>query len=465
MRPGRRVFLYGALGALGGLLTYTLSLPLFPHKTLAEMLGPASSNPADLEKLLTQVQNLPPLTTLGTPYGNLAYFLLGGFVTSFLVLFLRFERQGLLKALLFAALSFVAGGFVTRWADAFSDTLLVYMPGGRYLGVLPWGFLVGGTISLVIWIFQGPTLPRFKRALIAGLSAGVVSFCVRLLVAPMIAISSVATIFKGGMPDANSLMQLDMWEAAKPDFLANYVIMSAAIGVCFAFIEARLRRASIRWEVGRKEGKEWELGLHPIVIGASERATIRLPEDGSIAPEHAVLGVYGVNYAVQPQPGHAIFVNGYLAPAAYLRHGDVITVGSYNLRFLEANMPKLRPIAAPIPMAVTERTTPPPVPVSAPVAPALPSIQAWVEHIDGRTTTIGIGETIVGRNADLPIVIATTAASRQHAVFVNDGKSVLLRDLGSTNGTFVAGQRITEVVLNSGDLIDIGGTGLVFRMK
>jgi len=43
------------------------------------------------------------------------------------------------------------------------------------------------------------------------------------------------------------------------------------------------------------------------------------------------------------------------------------------------------------------------------------------------------------------------------------GREVLLRDLGSTNGTYVDGVQVGESVLHDGAVIQLGGTRLTFR--
>ena len=52
--------------------------------------------------------------------------------------------------------------------------------------------------------------------------------------------------------------------------------------------------------------------------------------------------------------------------------------------------------------------------------------------------------------------------SRVHARLDKDGDDWLLVDLGSTNGTFVNGERISEVRLSPGDLIEVGDAQLRF---
>ena len=64
---------------------------------------------------------------------------------------------------------------------------------------------------------------------------------------------------------------------------------------------------------------------------------------------------------------------------------------------------------------------------------------------------------LVGREQDCQMRPSSESVSRHHCVFTLDEFSVRLRDLGSTNGTFVNGQRVHgQVVLQSGDRVLIG---------
>ena len=67
----------------------------------------------------------------------------------------------------------------------------------------------------------------------------------------------------------------------------------------------------------------------------------------------------------------------------------------------------------------------------------------------------------IGRAPECELVLKDSRASRRHArLHARDGVLVLT-DLGSTNGTRVNGNRITELVLGEGDRIQIGDTSLV----
>lgn len=65
--------------------------------------------------------------------------------------------------------------------------------------------------------------------------------------------------------------------------------------------------------------------------------------------------------------------------------------------------------------------------------------------------------THLGRAVENEIVIVSKRASREHAHIRRDGRHTFLDDLGSTNGTFLNGERILgSIQLRDGDQISIG---------
>jgi len=68
-------------------------------------------------------------------------------------------------------------------------------------------------------------------------------------------------------------------------------------------------------------------------------------------------------------------------------------------------------------------------------------------------------EMFVGRDLNNDIVINDPEVSRRHARFFLQGKTYVLEDLGSTNGTAVNGQRLMgPYILKDGDTITLGET-------
>ena len=64
--------------------------------------------------------------------------------------------------------------------------------------------------------------------------------------------------------------------------------------------------------------------------------------------------------------------------------------------------------------------------------------------------------TTVGRVSDNAFEIPEASVSSHHAEIILRGNDVLIRDLGSTNGTFINGEKITEAVLNPGQTLRFG---------
>lgn len=66
------------------------------------------------------------------------------------------------------------------------------------------------------------------------------------------------------------------------------------------------------------------------------------------------------------------------------------------------------------------------------------------------------GEIVIGRSSELDMVLVEDMVSRRHAKISVDNGDIFLEDLGSTNGSFVNGEKITRTKLAEGDRILIG---------
>ena len=76
----------------------------------------------------------------------------------------------------------------------------------------------------------------------------------------------------------------------------------------------------------------------------------------------------------------------------------------------------------------------------------------------GKKYNLNSASLVIGRSSKCDIQIDQESISRNHSKIVNTGKSILIRDLGSTNGTYVNDEPVDEYVLRDGDLIKIGRT-------
>ena len=73
------------------------------------------------------------------------------------------------------------------------------------------------------------------------------------------------------------------------------------------------------------------------------------------------------------------------------------------------------------------------------------------------------GDTLVGRERSLAqLVLSAAGVSRAHArLFHHEDGRVTVSDLGSTNGTFVNGEKIEEKELRDGDTVSFGPNALM----
>jgi predicted component of type VI protein secretion system len=140
------------------------------------------------------------------------------------------------------------------------------------------------------------------------------------------------------------------------------------------------------------------------------------------------------------------------------------------------------PAAQPVPSdeAVTSLFTPPPStggPQEQTQAPSAEDAEAFATVaissallIEDRAGQPGAHHrlgvlTTIGRTPDNQVVVPVREVSRRHAEIVLTESGYVVKDLGSPNGTFVNGERITEHRLQDEDRIAMGGQVFVFTVR
>ncbi|MCL1898426.1 MAG: DUF3662 and FHA domain-containing protein [Micrococcales bacterium] len=98
----------------------------------------------------------------------------------------------------------------------------------------------------------------------------------------------------------------------------------------------------------------------------------------------------------------------------------------------------------------------------APAAAAQPSGRHPIIDIDGQRYLLTGPVTVIGRGSDADIIVEDTGVSRRHVEIRLTANGPVVTDLGSTNGTFVEGHRITNALLVDGNTITVGRTKVVF---
>ena len=187
-------------------------------------------------------------------------------------------------------------------------------------------------------------------------------------------------------------------------------------------------------------------GLHEVwlveprlVIGTARECQLVLRDDG-LKKQHAVVDITGESLRLRAL-GPLIEINGRPineGEVCELNTGDKLSIASVVMDVVD---PKLER---------REQN-----PAAAVVAQQSSSKQEWAlkaNHSALSDRVYKLGEqTVVGRSSECDIVLAAAHLSRQHARLFIDQGALYVRDLGSSNGTFLNGVRVEEARVRRGD--------------
>ena len=155
---------------------------------------------------------------------------------------------------------------------------------------------------------------------------------------------------------------------------------------------------------------------------------------------------------------------------AYSSEQRYTTVDSAHISFdldpeLETGVFRIRSTAAKRPAGVVAASlVAKDVTPQVPLTSFTPEATPYLTSITGEEFKITQSVTNIGRGVEADIQIDDTSVSRLHCAIVL-GSEVLVRDLGSTNGTVVDGARATESILRDGSIIKIGNITLTYMSK
>jgi hypothetical protein len=132
---------------------------------------------------------------------------------------------------------------------------------------------------------------------------------------------------------------------------------------------------------------------------------------------------------------------------------------------LETGVFRIRSTAAPRPIEVVNApAVSPDLTPQVPMTTFTPEATPYLVSITGEEFKITQSVTNIGRGIEADIQIDDTSVSRLHCAIVL-GSDVLIRDLGSTNGTMVDGARATETILRDGSIVKIGNITLTYKSR
>jgi pSer/pThr/pTyr-binding forkhead associated (FHA) protein len=179
----------------------------------------------------------------------------------------------------------------------------------------------------------------------------------------------------------------------------------------------------------------FELRADQSLLGRDSSLPVAVPLDG-VSRQHARINWDGhVFWLEDLKSTNGTLLNGQRLVRERLRHLDVITLGRtadliFVLRVGERGRVSQQGI------------------VRAALAP---------EASDALPHEITVGEATVGRSPACNIVAESGAVSKVHARIERTADQLILEDLGSSNGTFVNGERVMTAVLRDGDVILLAG--------
>jgi ABC-2 type transport system ATP-binding protein len=234
---------------------------------------------------------------------------------------------------------------------------------------------------------------------------------------------------------------------------------------------------------GQEAGREFSVTGRTL-IGRDPGADVVIA-DFEVSPQHASFVLVDGGIAVEDLGSTSgTFVNGQRVTGSHeLQAGDRIQLGA---TVLEVRPPTSAPAEAePGPQArQATRVTPiprvPPTPTAAATKadsaarrpsrarqiPTVPLLVFVAGQRAGSEVPVGT-QVVVGRDVGVADVILDEdpEISRRHVAFSPAGAALTARDLGSTNGTFVNGKRLTDTVaLKAGDEVRLGGTVIEVRL-
>jgi pSer/pThr/pTyr-binding forkhead associated (FHA) protein len=180
------------------------------------------------------------------------------------------------------------------------------------------------------------------------------------------------------------------------------------------------------------------------LVGSSPEALIRVPGE-RVLPNHCELELSGDRVVLRFAAGAAeVTVNGQQAEEGQqLAAGDALQIGGVLVRLVAVERSSGAPAPRPAPVDDAGATR---------VRQALPKylLRGVSGAAFGKAYAV-TGAQVIGRHHECDIAIASEEISRRHAQVKPTAEGVLVEDLGSSNGTFINGQRVQSGLLKSGD--------------
>jgi pSer/pThr/pTyr-binding forkhead associated (FHA) protein len=234
------------------------------------------------------------------------------------------------------------------------------------------------------------------------------------------------------------------------------------------------------------DGREYQVGAGPLVLGRDASCEVVVPGN-DVSRRHAQIELGAAGYVIVDTSTNGTFVNGTrIEGSRVLQRADVIRVGADEFRFYADTAPPVVPDGPP--PGPPDLSKPPPgaehrlhntmmgpprvgtPPLPGPVTPIsftqspIASLLVRSGTLKGKRLPVRIPVVNIGRGDFNDLVIPEPSVSASHAKLQRREGIWIIADLGSTNGTFVDGERITdETPLGPGSTIRFGEVSTLFE--
>jgi pSer/pThr/pTyr-binding forkhead associated (FHA) protein len=208
------------------------------------------------------------------------------------------------------------------------------------------------------------------------------------------------------------------------------------------------------------DGREYAVGEDGLSIGRDAACDVVVPAN-SVSRRHARIALEVRGYTITDSSTNGIVVSGErIRTSRLLRRGDVIKVGPEEFRFYEEEVE-----SDPTPPAPRAAMPTPPSPPPRPRAPVLATLVVANQGVQrGRVFEVTSPLTHIGRGAHNDVALDDDAVSESHAKLQLRDHRWYIVDLGSTNGTYANGERLTGEHQLQGEVeLRFGGAKLLFK--
>jgi len=221
--------------------------------------------------------------------------------------------------------------------------------------------------------------------------------------------------------------------------------------------------AKLKIRDGRGEESEHELVDDITTLGRSSANIIQV-KDSEASRQHCKIEKDGGSFKlIDLGSRNGTKLNGTKVTTQTLKPGDKVVIGKFAMTFDAPMTVSADELGATVEVdTVDEKDVSPSAAAAASGGPRY--LVEFTEGVQkGETFDIGTETITMGRHPSNTVVLKDESASAYHAEISKEPIGYVVVDLGSTNGTFVNGEKIVKTPLSSGKSMKIGQTVMVFK--